>query len=149
MKHWKIHFKGVPDYKKEKAEKTEQEECIENFRWFNYPIFAKPPESFISVVERKQRLNDPRYPEKCDQPGYEVKHLPLTNIFQRLAFGKYNTNYKEDNRLHQLIKLKSGNIIYKFKFFQTWRDLLKLPPDNIQKRLKLCRKFIFFWTIQR
>ena len=81
--------------------------------------------SFISVIKRQKRLNNTRNPEKGDQSGKEHKHLPLSYFGTgKMAFGKNDTYYQENNRLHQLKELEPRYVIYNFKFPQTRMNTL-------------------------
>jgi hypothetical protein len=67
------------------------------------------------VVKRQKGLNYTGYPEKGHQTGNKHKHFPLADFGTgKIAFSKYYTDNKEDNRLHQLEKLKTRNIINYF-----------------------------------
>ena len=66
--------------KKKEAEKTQQQECIKDLRWFIYSIVPYFSVSFIPVIKRKEWLNYSRNPEKCQEPADKHKHFPLPDI---------------------------------------------------------------------
>jgi predicted RNA polymerase sigma factor len=70
----------MTENKKEEAEKTQQQECIKDLRRFINCIIPDSPIGFISVVQRKKRLNYSRNPEKRQQTADKHKHFPLADI---------------------------------------------------------------------
>ena len=115
IKDGKITLESMTEGKEEQAEKTEQKEGIENLRGFWCSVVTHLPISFISVVKRKKWLNYTRDPEKGNKPGNEHEHLPFPDISPgKMAFCKNDTDNQKYNRLHQLKKLQTWNIINKF-----------------------------------
>lgn len=97
----------MPKCKEEKAEKTKQKKSIKYFRRFRRPGISHFPIGLISMVKRKERLNDTCNPEKGYQAGNEHKHFPLTDLGPgKTALCKYDADDKKDNRPHQLEKLQ-------------------------------------------
>ena len=106
----------MTENKKKQAEKTQQEECIKDLRWLIYSVITNFPVGFIPVVQRKERLNYTRDPEKCQEPADKHKHFPLSDIGSaevgNLVLRKNNADNEENNRLHQLGKLQPWYIVY-------------------------------------
>jgi len=92
----------------EQTEEAEEKESIENLWRLSGMDTAELPESFVSVIKGQQRLDYPCHPEKSHEPSDEHEHLKGADFSAgEVAFCKYNTDYQEDDRFHQLKKLEA------------------------------------------
>jgi hypothetical protein len=113
----------MSEKEKKQTEKTQQQESIEYLRRFFGSVIANFPVGFIPVVKRQQRLNDTGYPEKGYKTCYKHKHFPLPDVGPgQMALCKNYADNQEDNRFHQLEKLKSRYVVYQFNSSQIRTD---------------------------
>jgi hypothetical protein len=106
MKNRKIVLNGMAKHKKKQAEKAKEKEGIKDLRGFCSSVIANFTICFIPVVEREERLDNTRHPEKSEKTGNKHKHFPLSDLGRsKITLCKYYADNQEYNSLQQLKKL--------------------------------------------